>query len=145
MAKSFKFKDNNFLDSKGVVHNKEILSEILDRCQVYSNTINGESTYNFNTIFNQIPLANGINIVAVAGQTGSNGLSVKNRAGFPTGAYPWGSLICIKRGSGSGYSDSQIYIPDNIGLDPYIYCRTMNYKNWRRIEAGNQVAPVTGT
>lgn len=31
MAKSFKYKDDNYLDSTGIVHNKILLSEILNR------------------------------------------------------------------------------------------------------------------
>ena len=30
MSKRFKYKDNNYLDSTGIVHNKEILKDILD-------------------------------------------------------------------------------------------------------------------
>lgn len=37
MAKSFKYKDNNFLDSTGIVHNKILLSEILEPILLWEN------------------------------------------------------------------------------------------------------------
>lgn len=36
MSKSIKFKNNNYLDSSSIVHNKEVLSEVLNK-KVYSN------------------------------------------------------------------------------------------------------------
>jgi len=45
MAKSIKFNNNNFLDSKGIVHKKSLLSDLLDllsekskSCILYDNT-----------------------------------------------------------------------------------------------------------
>ena len=33
MSKSFKFKNNMYLDTKGIVHNKELLSNVLNKKQ----------------------------------------------------------------------------------------------------------------
>lgn len=36
MSKSIKFKNNNYLDSSSIVHNRELLKNILDKKEVYS-------------------------------------------------------------------------------------------------------------
>lgn len=43
MSKSFKFKNNMYLDSKSIVHNKKNLSEILNKMQIKSKKVSGNT------------------------------------------------------------------------------------------------------
>ena len=45
MSKSIKLKNNNYLDSKSVVHNKQLLSDIVDKLNKLNNVgLNGTGT-----------------------------------------------------------------------------------------------------
>lgn len=45
MAISFKYKDDNYLDSTGIVHNKELLSSIIEKNRKQIITVGVESAY----------------------------------------------------------------------------------------------------
>lgn len=43
MSKSIKLKNDNYLDSSSIVHNKEMLSKILNRMQIKSKIVSGNT------------------------------------------------------------------------------------------------------
>lgn len=45
MARAIKFKNNDYLDSTGIVHNKVLLSTIIDSKTIYDSGSNGNGSY----------------------------------------------------------------------------------------------------
>ena len=63
MAKSFKYKDNNFLDSTGIVHNKELLSNKLNSMtNSYVQSARTDKSTTFSTTWTWLKIANDITI-----------------------------------------------------------------------------------
>lgn len=50
MSKSFKFKNNMYLDTKGIVHNKQLLSDILNKFYGFEKKYYAGKTLNCNEI-----------------------------------------------------------------------------------------------
>lgn len=56
MARSIKFRNNTFLDSKGVVHNRVALSGILNRTLFHFNGNSSHDTETYTKIFKFRPM-----------------------------------------------------------------------------------------
>ena len=139
MSKSIKLKDNNYWDSTGITHNKELLSTILDKYKNYpiyrTPEISKTNGRNFNNIVNDLPS----NTVGALILTVVNSCEV---AGAPNGAYNWGLLISFKITQNFNYFvDTQIYIPDESNGSIYVKTRNQNRTSgqWRRIIADSRV------
>lgn len=63
MAKSFKYKDDNYLDSTGIVHNKELLSDKLSSMtNSYVQSARTDKSTTFSTSWTWLKIANDITI-----------------------------------------------------------------------------------
>lgn len=102
MGKRFKYKDNNYLDSTGIVHNKEILKNYLDNknpkyaVATIDYNVNISSSYKvpLNALYqsggfkqenNYIVIPKGVNLISVSG-------SVFAEAWPGGSAYLWGQI-----------------------------------------------------
>lgn len=102
MSKRFKYKDNNYLDSTGIVHNKEILKNYLDNkspkyaVATIDYNVNISSSYKvpLNALYqsggfkqenNYIVIPKGVNLISVSGSVFADA--------WPGGsAYLWGQI-----------------------------------------------------
>lgn len=110
MAKSIKLKNDYYLNSSSVVHNKKLLTDILNEYEsypIFHATITVDNGYNFNNIINVLPNPKYKALIVVTVTTCSV-------SGAPSGAYPYGLLLCFKNSEKfSSFSDVLIYIPDS--------------------------------
>lgn len=65
MSKSFKFKNNMYLDTKGIVHNKELLSDVLNKRQINITSVTW--TYNTSVKFFTLPYSSGVHSYIITG------------------------------------------------------------------------------
>lgn len=102
MSKRFKYKDNNYLDSTGIVHNKEILKNYLDNKNPkyavatidYDVNISASYKVPLNALYqnggfkqenNYIVIPRGVNLICVSGSVFANA--------WPGGSYYlWGQI-----------------------------------------------------
>lgn len=68
MSKSIKFKNNTYLDSNGIVHNKELLNTLLDRgiFKEYTGNLSGNTSYDVNLFLPQFSI---VSILLIQGVT----------------------------------------------------------------------------
>ncbi len=103
------------IDSTNIIHNGKLLSELLKTYEYITNA-------NFDSIYSD-NYNNGIKLFAIGGG---------NLIGAPKDCYNYGILINI--GINNNYTNTQIYIEDNIGNTEgrYIYVRIRN-DNWLKL------------
>lgn len=139
MSKSFKYKDNNYLDSTGIVHNKVLLNEVLGKV-LYENyngsnetiTLNDSvSNYKFIEIFYK---SNDSAYSSVRVDT-PNGKRVSLQAFWSVDNYCYGKIkqVSIDNNKINNLSFQQLVIPSGasptISLSNFIYItKVIGYK-----------------
>lgn len=139
MSKSFKYKDNNYLDSTGIVHNKVLLNEVLGKVLYENNNGSNEtitlndsaSNYKFIEIFYQSNDA-ACSSVKISNP---NGKRVSLQAFWSVDNYCYGKIkqVLIDNNKISNLSFQQLVIPSGasptISLSNFIYItKVIGYK-----------------
>lgn len=139
MSKSFKYKDNNYLDSTGIVHNKVLLNEVLGKVLYENNNGSNEtitlndsaSNYKFIEIFYQSNDA-ACSSVKIANP---NGKRVSLQAFWSVDNYCYGKIkqVLIDNNKINNLAFQQLVIPSGasptISLSNFIYItKVIGYK-----------------
>ena len=139
MSKSFKYKDNNYLDSTGIVHNKVLLNEVLGKVLYENNNGSNEtitlndsaSNYKFIEIFYQSNDA-ACSSVKISNP---NGKRVSLQAFWSVDNYCYGKIkqVLIDNNKINNLSFQQLVIPSGasptISLSNFIYItKVIGYK-----------------
>ena len=139
MSKRFKYKDNNYLDSSGIVHNKVLLNEVLGKVLYENNNGSNEtitlndsaSNYKFIEIFYQSNDA-ACSSVKISNP---NGKRVSLQAFWSVDNYCYGKIkqVLIDNNKINNLAFQQLVIPSGasptISLSNYIYItKVIGYK-----------------
>ena len=139
MSKRFKYKDNNYLDSTGIVHNKVLLNEVLGKVLYENNNGSNEtitlndsaSNYKFIEIFYQSNDA-ACSSVKIANP---NGKRVSLQAFWSVDNYCYGKIkqVSISNNKINNLAFQQLVIPSGasptISLSNFIYItKVIGYK-----------------
>ena len=90
MAKSIKLKNNNYIDSTGITHERELLSNILTMKKYSANNylVNGWSTNGLNVLAN----INGLKIISLCVRFGTSTRIMEN---LPNDMRPAGAILVM--------------------------------------------------
>lgn len=139
MSKRFKYKDNNYLDSTGIVHNKVLLNEVLGKVLYENNNGSNEtiilndsaSNYKFIEIFYQSNDAACSSVKIV----NPNGKRVSLQAFWSVDNYCYGKIkqVLIDNNKINNLAFQQLVIPSGasptISLSNFIYItKVIGYK-----------------
>jgi len=123
MSKSIKFKNNTYLDSKSVIHNRETLSSILDSNLISSSINVSSATKGQNNYINSISLGKGTWIII--GEWRYEGFELSS----------WTNLIGVTFSGASSKYDNSGYVNDQIVgilVNTSTSNKTINLNLWPR-------------